>query len=34
MAPDHLNYIERIIINNLRTGTYKTGVDPVDRWFS
>tara|TARA_R110000751_G_C13613395_1_gene463679 strand:- start:40 stop:552 length:513 start_codon:yes stop_codon:yes gene_type:complete len=30
MAPDHLNYIERILINNLRTGTYKTGVDPVD----
>jgi|TARA_R110000824_G_scaffold976_2_gene5533 hypothetical protein len=30
MAPDHLNYIERVIIDNLRTGTYKTGVDPVD----
>ena len=30
MAPDHLNYIERTIIDNLRTGTYKTGIDPVD----
>jgi hypothetical protein len=25
--PDHLNYIERTLVDNLRTGTYKTGWD-------
>jgi len=27
MAPDHLNYIERTLVNNLRSGSYKTGAD-------
>ena len=30
MAPDHLNYIERIIVNNFRSGSYMTGGDPVE----
>jgi ABC-type multidrug transport system fused ATPase/permease subunit len=27
MAPDHLNYIERTLVDNLRSGSFKTGVD-------
>ena len=32
MAPDHLNYIERTLINNLRSGSYKSGYDGDTQW--
>lgn len=32
--PDHLNYIERTLIDNLRTGTYKTATSTATAWGS
>ena len=36
MAPDHLNYIERTLVDNLRSGSYLTGGDatPATAWSS